>query len=103
MLEEAYAYGLKPREATELTLAEMASFISAKRKKEMEQNKLLAQIGYSGGMIASLSLAKKRPEFSEVFNFPKTEEINKNDIEKSKAGMLVWAEEMNRLVRKPKK
>lgn len=102
MLEEAYTYGLTPKEATELTLAEMASFISANRRAELERSKLLARIGYSAGMLGSMSLAKKRPRFEEIFQFPHSQD-NQNNATRLKAQMLVWAEQMNRLARKTAK
>lgn len=101
MLEQAYAYGITPKEASELTLAEMASFISARRKKELEDKKFYAQIGYSAGVVASSTFAKRRPRFEGMFNFPQTD--GKPDLAKSKAEMVIWAETVNRLARKSKK
>ena len=102
MLEEAYCYGLTPQQATELTVAEMASFISAKKKHEMKQYEILAQIGYSAGIVASMSLAKKRPKFEELFTFPK--EVDKQrGTELLKSQMLIWAENTNRRARKATK
>lgn len=102
MLEEAYYFGLTPKEAEQLTAGEMASFIKANRKRELEQNKVNASIGYATGVLASMSLSKRRPRFSEVFNFPKDEDERFN-VEQHKAQMLVWAERTNRLSRKENK
>ena len=99
MLEEAYYYGLSPREAKELTPAEMASFIKARRKQEMDITKVNSYIGYAAGIVGSAALSKKRPKFSDLFNFPKDPD-EKIDFERSKAMMLVWAETANRADRK---
>ena len=95
MLDEAYYYGITPREADDLTLAEMASFIKAKRRQEMDLYKVLANVGYTTGMLASMSLSKRRPRFSECFRFP-DEEKKPIDLDRAKAQMLVWAERVNR-------
>lgn len=103
MLEKAYSYGITPQEAKELTLAEMASFISANEKMERHRLKLLAQIGYSAGLMGSTALAQRKPRFEDLFSFPKEDENNSTNIEQSKKQMLVWAETVNRLARKKSK
>lgn len=100
MLEELYAYGLTPQQATELTLAEMASFLSARKKHELAQQKMLAQIGYSAGIIGSMALTKSRPRFEEIFSFPREQVAV--DANLMKARMLVWAQNSNRVDRKNK-
>lgn len=101
MLEEAYSYGLTPHEATELTVAEMASFITAHRKREKRLAKILAQIEYSAGIIASMSLSKTRPKFEEVFDFS-DETSSSPEWVKSKNALLCWAETMNKKSRRKK-
>lgn len=101
MLEELYAYGITPQQATELTFAEMASFLSARRRYEIGFYKKLAQIGYSAGLVGSSALARRRPRFEDLFSFPKDDEPI-NNVELMKARMLVWAQNTNRLDRKRK-
>lgn len=102
MLEELYAYGVTPKQATELTLAEMASFISARRRYEIGFYKKLAQIGYSAGLVGSSTLARRKPRFEDLFTFP-NDETPVNNVELMKAQMLVWAQNVNRLDRKRKR
>lgn len=102
MLEELYAYGVTPKQATELTLAEMASFLSARRKHEVGFYKKLAQIGYSAGLVGSSALARRKPRFDDLFTFP-SDDVPVNNVELMKAQMLVWAQNVNRLDRKRNK
>ena len=102
MLEKAYSYGLTPQEAKELTLAEMASFISANEKRERHLLKLFAQIGYSAGLVGSTALAQRKPRFEDLFSFPENEQPAPN-LETSKRQMLVWAETVNRQARRQSK
>ena len=97
MLDEAYYYGITPKEAQELTLAEMASFIKAKRRQEMDWVKVLANVGYTAGAIGSMSLSKRRPRFSECFKFP--DDDKPVNLETAKSQMLAWAERVNRASR----
>lgn len=102
MLEELYYYGLRPAEAKELTLGEMAAFIKAQRKRDLDFTKTLANVGYSTGMLASMSLSKKRPKFGDMFQFPKeTPDIDR--LDKYKLQMMAWAEQSNRLTRRKKR
>lgn len=96
LLEEAYYFGLTPKEATELTPNEMASFISARRRHEIDNQKMLARMSYSAGMLGSMSLAKRFPKFEEVFSFPSDKPDNAEDIERSKLEMMAFAANMNR-------
>lgn len=102
MLEEAYGYGLTPQEATELTFSQMAYFINANRKKEMEKYKILARICYSAGIVASSTFAKRKPKFEDLFNFPE-DKNNSSNSDLIKAQMLYWAQNINRLDRKSRK
>ena len=101
LLEEAYYFGLTPKEAKELTFAEMASFIGAAKRRQLDDWRMASQIGYSAGIIASMSLQKTRPRFDEVFNFPKDSVTRgSSEIDAHKARMIVWAEQVNREYRK---
>lgn len=53
-----------------------------------------ANIGYSTGIIASMALSKTRPRFDEIFNFPKEDQVP--DVDRKKAEMIAWAENINR-------
>lgn len=101
MLEQCYYYGLTPDQAYALTPKEMAEFIEANHKRQVDDWRMIANVGYSAGCIGSMALAKKRPRFDEVFNFP--EEKSTNEVEVNKAQMIVWAENMNREYRKSQK
>lgn len=98
MLEQCYYYGLTPDQAYALTPLEMAQFIRARHRHQLDEWKLIAETGYSAGLIGSMSLAKSRPKFKEVFNFP--EEEQRSEVEISKAQMIVWAETANKEYRK---
>lgn len=80
----------------------MAKFIKASRKRQLDEWKFLANVGYSTGCLGSMALAKRRPRFEEMFNFPK-EDVKRVDIESSKSQMIVWAEKVNREARKSSK
>ena len=103
MLEKAYSYGLTPQEAKELTLAEMASFISANEKRERHLLEMIAKIGYAAGLVGSSTLATRKPRFEDLFQFPKDDEQPLTDVETSKRQMLVWAETINRQARRQSK
>lgn len=82
----------------------MASFIKQNRKRENDTNEVNASIAYAAGMVASMSMAKKRPRFDQLFTFPKEEkETTTEEVEMSKARMILWAETVNRNARKEKK
>lgn len=85
-----------------MTAAEMASFVKARSKAQLDWIKSMAHIGYSTGIISSMSLAKRRPAFKEVFNFP-DEKKPITDVEANKRQLLVWAAQMNRLDRRARK
>lgn len=93
-------FGLHPKEATELTVAEMALFIKCQRRRQRDEWRMLAQVGYSGGIVGSMSLSKSRPKFEELFNFPVDEEHQKELIERSRKQMIAWAANVNRLNKK---
>lgn len=98
MVNNAYYYGLTPLEVRELTLVEMADFVTQRRKYEVKMKKLIAQSGYVAGIVGSMSLAKSRPEFEKFFAFPDVDEKT-SDLEKSKQQMLAWAISANRQAR----
>lgn len=82
----------------------MVSFIEARQAYHREQTKMLSSIGYSTGIISSMSLQKTRPRFEEVFRFP--EDGKGTNLQQAKimeANMLVWAETLNRAYRKKEK
>ena len=62
----------------------MASFVEARRRRQLDDWKFMAQVGYSSGIIGSMALSKTRPRFTDVFNFPK-EEDKLASIEKEKS------------------
>lgn len=101
MLEEAYSFGLTPREAYELTLEEMAIFINANRRRATEQTRIMANIAYNAGIVASMSLAKTRPRFEDLFYFK--EQNQQLDVENHKRRMIAFAEQINRIGRKREK
>ncbi len=86
-----------------MTPLEMARFIKANRKRQLDDYKMLAQVGYSGGCIGSMAFAKRRPGFNEVFKFPEEEKDEHFDVDASKAQMLALAETINRSSRRSKK
>lgn len=98
-----YYYGATPSETNSMTLYEMASFIKAKKKKALDDTKTAANIAYSAGIVASMSMSKRRPTFKEVFPFPDTDGRKLTDVEINKKQMLVWAEEVNRMARRRKR
>jgi hypothetical protein len=77
----------------------MASFVEARRKRQLDDWRFMAQVGYSSGIIGSMSLSKTRPRFADVYNFPKEEE-KLESVERKKAEMLAWAANMNRISRR---
>ena len=93
---------MTPEQAASLTVAEMASFIEARRRRQLDDWKFMAQVGYSAGIIGSLALSKTRPRFGDVFNFPKDED-KLASVEKKKAEMLAWAANVNRRSRRREK
>ena len=94
LVDRAYYYGLKPSEVANLTVAEMARFIDAREKKEFDDLKKMAKVGYTVGILASMSLSTKRPSFEEAFGF-RDEASKEQSIERSKNEMLAWAINMN--------
>lgn len=93
---------MTPKEAASLTVAEMASFVEARKRKQLDDWKMVANVGYSTGLIASMSLSKTRPRFNEIYNFPKDEKEKdkKLEVERYKLQMRAWAENMNSQHRK---
>ena len=102
LLEDAYYFGLHPYEVEKLTVAEMVDFIRASRRRQLDDWRVLANVGYNAGLLGSMALSKRRPKFDDMFSFPKESEPIA-DAEKSKAQMLVWASQMNREYRKAMK
>lgn len=80
----------------------MADFIRASRKHQLDEWRILANVGYNAGLLGSMALTKRRPKFDDMFSFPKEDEPTA-DVEKNKAQMLVWASQMNREYRKAMK
>lgn len=95
MLEETYYFGITPNEAANLTFAEMASFVEAQKRRQIDEWKMLASVGYSTGLIGSMSLSKSRPRFDDIYNFPKDEPVIKDAVEHSKLEMLAIAANIN--------
>ena len=95
LLEEAYYFGLTPKEATELTPVEMAAFVTARRKHENDFQRSLAHMSYSAGVLGSMALAKRVPRFEEVFKFDDQHEASQT-LERSKLEMIAFAANMNR-------
>lgn len=105
MIEEAYYYGLTPKEVTELSAAEVAVFVEVRHRRLLDDQKMLAQMSYSAGVLGSMALAKKMPRFEQVFKFPDDVEkgITKMDVERSKAEMMALAANLNAMVQQPVK
>lgn len=80
----------------------MAQFVDANRKRQLDEHRMLAEVGYVAGIIGSMALAKRRPSFKEVFDFPEPEHPVE-DPEAYKQKMLAWAEQVNRADRKSRK
>lgn len=76
----------------------MVSFVESRRRRQLDDWKMLAYVGYSTGIIGSMALSKTRPRFDDIYNFPK--ENQKPDVERSKLEMIAWAENVNRIARK---
>ena len=91
---------MTPKEAAELTVAEMASFVESRRRKQLDDWKMIAHVGYYTGIIGSMAFSKTRPRFNDIYNFPK--ENQKPDVERSKLEMIAWAENINRIARRRK-
>ena len=89
---------MTPEEAVKLTVAEMVSYIEARRKKQLDDWKMMANVGYSTGIIGSMAFSKSRPRFKDIYNFPEDEE-RVNDVERKKAEMTAWAANVNRQFR----
>lgn len=83
-----------------MTPAEMALFIESRKRRQRDDYIALANVGYVAGMLGSMSLAKTRPKFSDLFSFDDVATAKEADIEKNKKAMIVWAENLNRASRK---
>jgi len=104
LIEEAYYYGLTPAEVSELSAAEVAVFVEVKQRKALDDQKMLAQMSYSAGVLGSMSLARRLPKFSEVFVFPEDKkEITAQDVERSKLEMIAFAMALNAQVQQIEK
>lgn len=80
-----------------MSAAEMVLYIDANQKRQLHEWKMGAQIGYAAGLIGSMSLAKSRPAFDSLFNFPKNQKTSTAINDKmSEIAMLGWAMDMNR-------
>lgn len=73
----------------------MVSFVEARRKKQLDDWKMMANVGYSTGIIGSMSFSKSRPRFKDIYNFPE-EDDKVNNVERKKAEMTAWAINVNR-------
>lgn len=80
----------------------MASFIAAQEKREADDLKKMAKIGYTVGILSSMSLSKTRPSFEEVFGF-KDDVPPEEVLKRSKNEMLAWAINMNATYSEEKK
>ena len=61
----------------------------------------MAIVGYSSGIIGSMSFSKTRPRFEDIYNFPEYDDNNRvDDVERKKAEMLAWAANVNRQFRR---
>lgn len=79
----------------------MAAFINMRKKRQLDDWQMLASVGYSTGLIASMSLSKTRPRFNDIYNFPKEKTSpTDTDVEFSKAQMLAWALKINNIDKK---
>lgn len=76
----------------------MVSFVEARRKKQLDDWKMMANVGYSTGIIGSMSFSKSRPRFKDIYNFPEDDD-KVNDVERKKAEMTAWAINVNRQAR----
>lgn len=86
---------MSPNDVNVLSLAELVDFVEANRKRQLDDWKMLAQVGYSAGIVGSMSLSKTRPKFEDMFNFPQEEKKIEEDTEVHKVRMIAWAQQMN--------
>lgn len=103
LVEEAYYYGLTPTEVKVLEIADVVSYIKANKRRAHDEKKLLAEISYAGGLVASTSMSSKRPRFSELFHIKENTTTNKkSEITQSKNMLMYYAHQMNRIARQEK-
>lgn len=76
----------------------MVSFVEARRRKQLDDWKMMASVGYSSGIIGSMAFSKSRPRFKDIYNFPEDDKVD--DVERKKAEMLAWAANVNRQFRR---
>lgn len=77
----------------------MVSFVEARRRKQLDDWRMMANVGYSSGIIGSMAFSKSRPRFKDIYNFPEEHE-RVNDVERRKAEMIAWAANVNRRFRR---
>lgn len=77
----------------------MVSFVEARRRKQLDDWKMMASVGYSSGIIGSMSFSKSRPRFKDIYNFPEYDD-KVDDVERKKAEMIAWAANVNRQFRR---
>ena len=82
-----------------MTVVELADFVKIRRKRQIDEQKAVAQAAYVAGCIGSMALARNRPRFEDVFSFPK-DESKSTEVEKSRLQMIAYAEYVNREARK---
>ena len=92
---------MTPLEAYQLTASEIAEWVKAQQNKELERKKFETRVAYSIGILASMSLTKKRPTYDEMWQWPK--DNRPVNVDMLKAQMIVWAENANKEARKKKK
>lgn len=78
----------------------MVSFVEARRRRQLDDWKMMAIVGYSSGIIGSMSFSKTRPRFEDIYNFPEYDDNRVDDVERKKAEMLAWAANVNRQFRR---
>ena len=78
----------------------MVSFVEARRRKQLDDWKMMASVGYSTGIIGSMAFSKSRPRFKDIYNFPEYDDNRVNDVERRKAEMIAWAANLNRQFRR---
>ncbi len=59
-------------------------------------------MAYTSGILASMTLSKYRPNFSDLFKFPDDEPVQ-TQVEQSKLGFIAYAERMNRIDRRDRR
>lgn len=83
-----------------MSFAELREWLEARRKWLKQDAQFRSQLAYISGILGSMSLAKKRPKYSDIW---RTETPVAVDVKALKLKMLAWAENANRLNREERR